>query len=70
MHLPFDILKKEPDGSFRSLEAVTDLRSALTRNEDLLVSHPGDYVLFAQRTPDLISGDRSGSRARLDTKRE
>ena len=28
MHLPFDILKKERDGSFRRFEAVNDLGSA------------------------------------------
>ena len=28
MHLPFDILKKERDGSFRWFEAVNDLGSA------------------------------------------
>ncbi len=31
MHLPFDILKKERDGSFRWFEGVNDLRSANIR---------------------------------------
>jgi hypothetical protein len=70
MHFPFNILKKEPDGSFRSFEAVIDLRSALTRIEDLLASDPGDYVVFAKRTHDAISGDWSSCRAMRDFKRE
>lgn len=68
MQLAFKILKKEPDGSFRSFEAATDMKSAMTRIEDLFVSRPGDYVVFAQDTDDIISRDRSS--CRIDARRE
>jgi hypothetical protein len=36
MHLPFDILKKERDGSFRWFEAVNDLGSANIRIREII----------------------------------
>jgi hypothetical protein len=71
MHLPFNILKKEADGSFRMFEGMTDLRSAWTRIDGLLLGHPGDdYVVFAQRTSELIYSDGLNFRATRDSKRE
>jgi len=71
MHLPFNILKKEADGSFRMFEGMTDLRSARTRIDGLLLGHPGDdYVVFAQRTQELIYCGGSDFRATRGNKRE
>jgi hypothetical protein len=36
MHLPFDILKKERDGSFRWFEAINDLGSANIRIREII----------------------------------
>jgi hypothetical protein len=54
MHLPFDILKKERDGSFRWFETVSDLGSANVRIRELIALSPGDYVVFDQRTHNTI----------------
>ena len=59
MHSPFDILKKNPEGSFRWFEAVDDLESANIRIEELVVLSPGEYVVFDQRTPNVIAAGRS-----------
>jgi len=54
MHLPFDILKKEQDGSFRWFEVVTDLGSANIRIREIIALSPGDYIVFDQRTHNII----------------
>ena len=54
MHLPFDILKKERDGSFRWFEAVNDLGSANIRIREIIALSPGDYIVFDQRTHNII----------------
>ena len=50
MHSPFEILKKEPAGSFRRFEPVSDLPSANIRIRELTTLSPGDYVVLDQRT--------------------
>ena len=62
MHLPFDILKKERDGSFRWFETVNDLGSANVRIRELIALSPGDYVVFdhARITPSLPHHQVSG----------
>jgi hypothetical protein len=67
MHLPL-ILKREANGCYHQVEAVTDSKSAMDLVRDLLVSHPDDYVVFAKR--DFIPGDRASARARRDSRRE
>jgi hypothetical protein len=67
MHLPFDILKKERDGSFRWFEAVTDLGSANIRIREIIASSPGDYIVFDQRTHNIIPP--SPSSCRIDFRR-
>ena len=54
MNSPFDILKKKPEGSFRWFEAVNDLGSANIRIEQLIALSPGEYVVFDQRTHNVI----------------
>ena len=68
MHLPFDILKKERDGSFRWFEAVNDLESANIRIRELMALSPGDYAVFDQRTHNTIPPTSSSSRC--DSRRE
>jgi hypothetical protein len=66
MQTPYDMLRKDPDGSFIWLEAATDLAVARARLRDLASRVPGDYVLFdrvKQETIDNISS-RAGGTAR------
>jgi hypothetical protein len=65
MHLPFDILKKERDGSFRWFEAVNDLGSANIRIREIIALSPGDYVVFDQRTHNTILPAPSSCRGRF-----
>jgi hypothetical protein len=59
MHSSFDILKKNPEGSFCRFEAVNDLASANIRIKELTTSSPGEYVVFDQRTDHVIPAGRS-----------
>jgi hypothetical protein len=68
MHSPFEILKKEPAGSFRRFEPVSDLPSANIRIRELTTLSPGDYVVFDQRTNNDIAVGRSSFW--LDARRE
>jgi hypothetical protein len=68
MHSPFEILKKEPVGSFRRFEPVSDLASANIRIKELTTLSPGEYVVLDQRAHDDIAAGRSSFR--LDAKRE
>jgi hypothetical protein len=68
MHLPFDILKKERDGSFRWFEAVTNLGSANIRTREIIALSPGDYIVFDQRTHNIIPPVPSS--CRIDFRRQ
>ena len=68
MHLLFDILKKERDGSFRRFEAVNDLGSANIRIREIIALSPGHYIVFDQRTHNTIPP--STSSCRVDFRRE
>jgi hypothetical protein len=68
MKSSFDILKEKPEGSFRWFETVNDLESANIRIEELIALSPGEYVVFDQRTHNVIPDDRSS--LRLDPRRE
>jgi hypothetical protein len=66
MQTPYDMLRKDPDGSFIWLEAATDLALARARLRDLASRVPGDYVLFdcvKQETIENISS-RAAATAR------
>jgi hypothetical protein len=58
MHSPFEILKKEPAGSFRRFERVSDLASANIRIKELTTLSPGEYVVFDQGTDNDIAVGR------------
>ncbi len=60
MHSPFEILKKEPEGSFRRFEPVSDLASANIRIKELTTLSPGEYVVFDQGTHNDIAVGRLG----------
>jgi hypothetical protein len=68
VHSSFDILKKNPDGSFLPVEAVNDLDSANTRIKDLIKISSGQNVVVEQRIHD-VNPARS-SRFRIDPRRE
>jgi hypothetical protein len=54
MHTPFDLLRRDPDGSFIWLEAATDLAQARIRMHELASRKPGDYVLFDQDRQETV----------------
>ncbi len=60
MHSPFEILKKNPGGSFRRFESVNDLASANIRIKELTTSSPGEYVVFDERSHNVVAAGRSG----------
>ncbi len=68
MHSPFEILKKEPAGSFRRFEPVSDLAAANIRIKELTTLSPGDYLVLDQRVHDDIAAGRSSFW--LDSRRE
>jgi len=68
MHSPFEILKKEPAGSFRRFEPVSDFASASIRIKELTTLSPGEYVVFDQRTRNDIAA--GGSSFWVDPRRE
>jgi hypothetical protein len=60
MQTPFDLLRRDPDGSFIWLEAAADLVCARARLRELASRVPGEYVLFdqtSQETIEKISND-------------
>jgi len=52
---PFDILKKIDAVNFEWIEVVRDLQTAKARIQDLQVRSPGEYVIFSQRTQQIVS---------------
>jgi hypothetical protein len=68
MHSPFEILKKEPAGSFRRFEPVSDLAYANIRIKELTTTlSQGEYVVFDKRTHNEIAVGRGFW---VDAKRE
>jgi hypothetical protein len=58
MQTPFDLLRRDPDGSFIWIEAAADLVLARTRLRELASRAPGEYVLFdhtSQKTIEKVS---------------
>jgi hypothetical protein len=70
MQTPFDLLRRDPDGSFIWLEAAADLVLARTRLRELASRAPGEYVLFdhtIQKTVEKVSNSNLSSWEGLDT---
>ena len=61
MQTPFDLLRRDPDGSFIWIEAAADLVLARTRLRELASRAPGEYVLFdhtSQKTIEKVSSTK------------
>jgi hypothetical protein len=54
MEPPFDILKKIDIVNFEWVEAVRDLQTAEARIQELQARSPGEYVVFSQRTQQIV----------------
>jgi hypothetical protein len=52
---PFDILKKIDVVNFEWIEVVRDLQTAEARIEELQARSPGEYVIFSQRTQQIVA---------------
>lgn len=52
---PFDVLRVEPDGHPRWLEACSSLDQAKTRVQHYMQLHAAEYVIFSQKTGNKIS---------------
>jgi hypothetical protein len=64
MQTPFDLLRRDPDGSFIWIEAAADLVLARTRLRELASHAPGEYVLFdhtIQKTIEKVSNSNLSS---------
>jgi hypothetical protein len=51
----FDILKKIGAVSFEWVEAVRDLQTAEARIQELQKRSPGEYVVYSQRTQEIVA---------------
>jgi hypothetical protein len=54
MNAAFDILKKIDRANFEWVEVVRDLQTAEARIKELQVRSPGEYVVFSQRTQEIV----------------
>jgi hypothetical protein len=54
MNAAFDILKKIDRANFEWVEVVRDLQTAEARIQELQVRSPGEYVVFSQRTQEVV----------------
>jgi len=52
---PYDILKKDAVGNPIWVEAVEDLPKATVRIEELALHSPGEYIVFNQRTSQIVT---------------
>jgi hypothetical protein len=52
---PYDILKKDALGNPIWVEAVEDVRKASVRIEELALHSPGEYIVFNQRTNQIVT---------------
>jgi hypothetical protein len=54
MNAAFDILKKIDRANFEWIEVVRDLPTAEARIQELQARLPGEYVVFSQRTHEIV----------------
>jgi hypothetical protein len=54
MNPAFDILKKTDLANFEWVEVVRDLQTAEARIQELQARSPGEYVVFSQRTQEIV----------------
>ena len=55
MQPSFDILKKIDVVNFQWVELVRDLQTAEARLQELQARSPGEYVIFSQRTQQIVA---------------
>ena len=55
MEFPFDILRKIDVVNFEWVEVVRDLQTAEARVQELQARSPGEYVVFSQRTQQIVA---------------
>ena len=51
----FDILKKIDAVDFEWIEVVRDLQTAEARIQELQARSPGEYIIFSQRTQQIVA---------------
>jgi hypothetical protein len=51
----FDILKRIDTLNFKWVEVVRDLQTAEARVQELQAPSPGEYVVFSQRTQQIVA---------------
>ena len=51
----FDILKKKGAVNFEWVEVVRDLQTAEARIQELQAHSPGEYVVYSQRTQEIVA---------------
>jgi len=54
MNPAFDILKKTDAVNFEWVEVARDLQTAEARIQELQARSPGEYVVFSQRTQQIV----------------
>jgi len=54
MRTLFDLVRRDPDGSFIWLEAAADLVDARARLRELASRSPGEYVLFNHTSHETV----------------
>jgi hypothetical protein len=59
MEPAFDILKKLDVVNFEWIEVVRDLQTAEARIQELQARSPGEYVVFSQRTHEIVARFKS-----------
>ncbi|HXN51156.1 MAG TPA: hypothetical protein VN943_04405 [Candidatus Acidoferrum sp.] len=53
--LHLDILKRQSDGTFVWIEAVSDMRVAEERISQLACAAPGEYFVFDQKSQQVVA---------------
>jgi hypothetical protein len=54
MKTAFDILKRVDAFNFEWIEVVRDLQAAEARIQELQARSPGEYVVFSERTQEIV----------------
>jgi hypothetical protein len=67
MNPAFDILKKTGAVNFEWVEVVQDLHTAEARIKELQALSPGEYVVFSQRTQEIVGRFNSLPKAAAET---
>jgi hypothetical protein len=61
MEAPYDIFKRDATGTVLWVESVRDMEAAKARMRELAMRTPAEYVVFDQRTSQVIDRVKSSS---------